>query len=70
MTQEYLTHATVRGLAALRGVDFLSNPHPAWRRACDGVLDLQNTLVHAEIPTCPTCAVMRDAALEGRKDTT
>jgi hypothetical protein len=70
-----LTHATVRGLAALRGAQWRSLPSDV--AACDNqylpALGSWGTvpadLLHATIPTCPRCAVLRDAALEGREVT-
>jgi hypothetical protein len=68
-----LTHATVNGLAALRGRERETDRE--WTRACDGesrygspsdwIAPLIPSLRN-EIPTCPACAVLRDAALEGR----
>jgi hypothetical protein len=71
-----LTHATLRGLERLRyGSPFTQTPQLV--RACDGVeiADEATWRAVAEvacggspeadtIPTCPRCAVLRDAALE------
>jgi hypothetical protein len=68
-----LTHATVNALRTLRGEPDVA-AH-AWRLACGsseehpheaiGMAGIRDT-----IPTCPKCAVMRDAALEGKEVTT
>jgi hypothetical protein len=65
----------VNGLAALRGRERETDRE--WTRACDGesrygspsdwIAPLIPSL-RDEIPTCPACAVLRDAALEGRQD--
>jgi hypothetical protein len=66
-----LTHATVNGLLALRGQD----TGPEWVRACDDVRSLDDGSlisllgISDTIPTCPKCAVLRDAALEGARET-
>jgi hypothetical protein len=72
-----LTHATVQGLDYIRrgqGLVVANERLPMWVRACDGKKDVINTVtassIPSTIPTCPKCAVMRDAALEGRGMTT
>ena len=71
-----LTHATLRGLERLR-YGAAHTPTPQLVRACDGVeiedvgdyrakIACGGSLTADEIPTCPACAVLRDAALEGR----
>lgn len=72
-----LTHATVRGLERLRyGAAHTSTPKLV--RACDReILDEVSIACGGgvngdgspvdDIPTCPKCAVLRDAALEGRE---
>jgi hypothetical protein len=66
-----LTHATVNGLRVLRGDE--PNIDEGWRRACDNKPDWSYTIaseqIRKKIPTCPKCAVMRDAALEGKEVT-
>jgi hypothetical protein len=69
-----LTHATVMGLAHIRG-DSGWFRAPLFRRACDGEPDKVESFAPSgatntvNIPTCPKCAVLRDAALEGREVT-
>jgi hypothetical protein len=65
-----LTHATVRGFAFLRTGFQQERDAPMWVRACDGEQDIMGSIDEGRllttIPTCPACAVLRDAALEGR----
>jgi hypothetical protein len=75
-----LTHATVWGWTHLRSGLMQERDTPDWVRACDGARCSDSTgrditLIPADylrntIPTCPRCAVLRDAALEGRAVTT
>ena len=67
-----LTHATVNALRYLRGErDDLGEQ---WRPACGSSATfgglLPAVVCRDIIPTCPACAVLRDAALEGREVTT
>lgn len=68
-----LTHATVNGLILLRGDT--SDDTSLFVVACTGydwLSMVPDRIIGARalrdtIPTCPRCAVLRDAALEGRE---
>ena len=70
-----LVHVTLRALAVLRGDDL--DVLPVAKAACGDSLDLSNYVGASPgglyppgiVPTCPTCAVAWDEALEGRKPT-
>lgn len=72
-------HVSMEGLDVVRlsvGVQLAKSP--PWRSACDGqkrtpaeltdATDLRVLLlgVRCDMPTCPTCLVALDAAMEGR----
>ena len=64
-----LTHATEYAIADLLGD---KGEHRFLVSACGvGVLSPESALsagsLYSNIPTCPKCAVLRDAALEGRE---
>jgi hypothetical protein len=70
-----LTHATVLGLAILQNDERLIRSCIAGERACDGHREvwgewadtlIDSSRIKGQLPTCPACAVLRDAALEGR----
>jgi hypothetical protein len=64
-----LTHATVNALRYLRG-EVYDDYFRAWWVACGGNAANRRAIgvagIRDTIPTCPACAVLRDAALEGR----